>query len=219
VGAGEADVYRITAHTAGQAAVTLRTGYLHANGSKSVRLFLLDYALASNVLRIVSPMRSFRRMWDLGVPDIGGFEIHGIDLEALERRYPLALTEAIPPTRYAMLTPSTVRFNSSVGRDGSPSMDVEYEYLVEPDELTGAPGEEPVVPFRHRHVLANLALAYLFQDKGHPGAGAMGRLTAQGIAGMVIENRRNEGARGNTVGRIYPRTIFRGPGRWRGVFR
>ena len=75
-------------------------------------------------------------------------------------------------------------------------MRVEYDYIKRPAALANTPLEEPLVPLEHRHVIADLALAYLFMDKNDSRAAQVLQLAQAGLVTMAGENR----ARLSTIG-------------------
>ena len=198
----EFDVYRIATHTAGQTAATLDslfTGSTNTVAGYSLRK--LEYALASDVLRLISPMRMERAsLW----ASPGGL-IQGMDAGSLLVRYPLVTWLAAPPDAYAQMSETVVRFSSIGAVTPQATMRIEYDYLAAPAVLTNAANEEPVIPLTWRHILADIAVYYLWLDKNDARTDAAGLAAKLGLQAMARENRHRLAAVGDTFGHIAPR--------------
>jgi hypothetical protein len=184
---GDADVFRVSAHTGGQTGATLDSVYTGTtNTAATYTLMKLEYELASDLIRVVAPMRIFRST----PAGLRTYKIHGIDLNKLEEGYPLALIETGIPDYFAHVTETKVRFNRAGGLSATELVRIEYDYLYRPAVLTG-PGtsEEPVIPWDRRHVLADTALALLFSDKNDARASDMMALAQRGLQAMALDNK------------------------------
>ena len=192
---GHPDVFKVASHTSGTTSVTLDAAYTGTtNTAASYTLFRTDYNLATDVLRLVAPMRVYRNAgW--GARD--DYKIYMCDLDALEEGYPTALIDQGVPDYFAMVGETTqgtkrIRFNRCGGGASATTTvyRVEYEYLVVPTALT-SPGtaEVPLVPYEWRHVLADFLLAYLFGVKNDDRTAGVVQAAQQGLQGMARENR------------------------------
>ena len=192
------DVFRISAHTAGAAAATLDSVYTGEDAAAAAyKVFKLEYDLASDVLRVVSPMRAFRAERE--------YLIDGIDLLALDAGYPLALIESGMPTKFAAVDEDTVRFNRYGGITSTALIRVEYDYLYRPAVLTDA-ATEPVVPWQFRSVLSDWVTGWLMLDKADSRAGAMLDAARSGVVAMAQENRhKQQGQAASAFGAIRTR--------------
>jgi hypothetical protein len=197
---GHPDVFRISAHTAGSAALTLDGVYTGATASAaSFRLFKLEYDLAADLLRLIAPMRCYSENVS---------QIDGIDLVALDRDYPILYADAGTPDKFALVTDTKVRFNKYGGTTSTDLRRVEYDYHYRPDDLTDSGAEEPVVPREHRQVLADCALFYLLTTKSDVKAEGIGAQAKAGLMAMAADNRKKLSQLGEGMGRIYPRLDY-----------
>lgn len=198
---GQSDIYRVLAHADGATALTLDAPY---NGPAiapgNIDFMQLEYDLPADCIRILSPMRI-----DQGAETY----IDGVELSSLERDYPVSQIQGGPPTQFAYVTESRIRFNKFGPLAGqSPNaIRIEFDYIYRPADLT-TPGtaEEPIVPRHYRKVLADIALTYLFVDKNDDRAGTAGGLAKKGLAGMVAEQRSRMINYSRSTGLILPRS-------------
>jgi hypothetical protein len=190
----EPDVFRIAAHTAGQAAATLDEAYTgDTAAAKAYKVFKLEYDLPSNLLRLKGPMRQYREP---------PFKIDLAGVDELDLLAPLARVERGVPRRFAEVDENTVRFDRYVDE----LTRVEFDFLVRPAALTNSGAEEPVVPLQFRKTLADVGTFLLFLDKNDDRADSAGLLARNGLAAMALENRRRWAQISrNHIGRIFPR--------------
>jgi hypothetical protein len=194
---GQSDVYRVSAHTAGTAAVTLDsvyTGTTSATGAYSA--MQLEYSLAVDVLRVIAPMRIYAQ---------NKFEVDGVDLISLERDYPLAYVESGAPTKLAMVGEQKVRFNKYGGTTSTELMRLEYDYLQRPSVDLADDSTQPLMPLEHRQVLADLTLFYLLTAKSDLRAGDIGAMAKAGLSAMAKDNQARRAQMSRTVGAILTR--------------
>lgn len=190
-----ADVFKISAHTAGNTAATLDSVYTgDTAGTANYRLMQLEYSLASDCLKVISPMRVYQD---------SRYDVTGQDLREMEREWPLNLIEAGAPERFGMVNETTVRFNRYGSSEGD-LIRVDYDYMRRPDALTDSGSEEPLVPLTYRHVLADMTLYFLMMDKDDTRAAPIGLQAKSGLKAMSNENRSRWAYMGEP-GQIYPR--------------
>ena len=209
---GHPDIFRVSAHTSGTTSLTLDSVYTGTTASAaSYTLFRTDYNLATDVLRIVAPMRVYRNAGWAGRDD---YKIYMCDLDALEEAYPLGLIDQGVPDYFAMIGENTqgtkrIRFNRCGGGSGSSSTvyRVEYEYLIVPTALT-SPGtsEVPLVPYEWRHLLADYLVAYIFGVKNDERAGPAVQAAQNGLRGMSLEHRYKITTATRNLFKLLPRT-------------
>jgi hypothetical protein len=193
--AGLADVFRVQAHTSGTTGLTLDSVYTGpTSGTAGYQISQLEYTLAADILRLISPMRVYQEQE----------RIEGIDLEALDRDYPLSNIETGTPTRFAYVTESKIRFNKAGGLTSTDLRRVDYDYLAKPSDLLND-STEPVVPLHHRQVLADIALFYLFTSKNDDRAAAIGTQAKAGLQAMASDNRARVQQLGRIHGKLTPR--------------
>jgi len=206
---GFPEVFHVVDHTAGDTTLTLDQAYFQPSATDlGYLLFKLDYALASDVLRVVAPMRTYQ---NTGFWSRNDYKIYGTDLDSLEEEYPLPLIESGVPDLFSPIGEDVagirrVRFNRCGSLEPSTVYRVEYEYLVRPAPLT-SPGtaEEPLVPLEWRHVLADFTAAYLLGLKHDDRAGMVGQAAQRGLAGMAAENRYQKATATRNMFRLQPR--------------
>jgi hypothetical protein len=145
----------------------------------------LDYALATDVMRIISPMRV-----DEQNTNTDPYKVHEMDREKLETDYPLAGVTGGVPEVFTRLSPTHVRFNRLGSTVPDTWVRVQYDYLQRPTLLT-SPGitEEPLVPWEWRRVLADWALLWLFMDRNDSRADAVGLSAKNTLQAMARDNR------------------------------
>lgn len=196
------DIFRISAHTAAGTAATLDSVYTGStDATASYKLFKMQYDLASDVLRVNGPMTVFRD------GHRRKYEIDGVEMESLQRDYPLARVLSGVPESYAMVDEDTVQF-SRYGGDGSDTTDlirIEYGYLQRPSVLTDSGAEEPLVPWQFRHLLSDIGVFFLFLDKDDNRADGAGLLAKAGIKAMSVEHKKKITDVSRNFGKIMPR--------------
>jgi hypothetical protein len=178
------DLYRIAAHTSGTNTATLDTTWNNVTTTTSYLVGKLEYALAADVMRILSPMRSAGTNGNTDPT-----KIHEMDIEKLETDYPLAQVSSGMPEAFARVGLTQVRFNRFNSAIPDHYARVEYDYLQRPAMLT-SPGitEEPLVPWEWRRVLADWALLWLFMDRNDSRADAVGLSAKQTLQAMARDN-------------------------------
>lgn len=204
-----ADVYRISAHTAGSASITLDQAYQDATVTSAFTAAKLDYTLTSGIARLVEPFRVFQQQTAEG--NQAG-KIASMSSDELHRAFPLYRLENGVPTYFAIVSESssgvyTVRFN----KVPTANVRVEYEYVPYPTDLTSSPDTTPIVPREHRVTLVYGATYWLMVDKLDSRADAYFRLTQQKIQGMLLNRRREYDDSSDSFGKLVPRQdAFRG---------
>lgn len=196
---GHPDIFRVVTHIATTPTVVLDSVYTGPTGTLlTYKLFKTEYDLASDVVRVISPMRIHQGRVN---------EVDGVELSSLERDYPLTLIESGPPSQFAFVTESKIRFNRyGPAPDSSPNLiRLEYDYVYRPADLTGGASEEPIVPRQYRRLLADIALTFLFVDKNDDRAVMVSGLAKKGMQAMVKEQRSRMINYSRSLGAITPR--------------
>ncbi len=213
------DMHEVHAHTASTSTLTLFDTYTGPTDAAATFTFSkVSYELATDILKLVSPMRVFRP----GSYGMDTYKIYGCELDELEERYPLALLETGVPELFAyagqsgvlIQTGVRVRFSHSGPLDPTDLIRVEYEYMRRPPELT-SPGtsEEPRLPLHRRRILADIALAYLLGAKNDERSVLALEMAARSLKGMQRDNRRVRITNTAHNFRLFPRdTDRRRPG-------
>lgn len=192
------DIYRVSAHTAGQTTITLDSVYTTDSVTAGPCIIAkVEYTLASDILKIISPMRGTYVS-----------QVEGIDSLAMDREYPLSRVISGCPKAFSIVSETTtgvkVRF-SHYGSINGDYIRLEYDYLYRPADLTNAANEEPVIPPQFRRVLSDLALYFIHMDKNDSRADAAGVQAKSLIEAMAAENRNKLVQMSETFGKIQPR--------------
>jgi len=190
-----ADVFKISAHTAAATTATLDSVYTgDTDTAATFRLMKTDYSLASDCIKIISPMRSYQD---------NEYKIEYMDVREMEMQYPKHLITSGVPTYFGMVNETTVRFNKYGSADGD-LIRVDYDYQYQPADLTDNASEEPAVPLQYRHVLSDMGTWFLLCDKDDSKSDKMFLQAQSGIKAMANENRSRMNKAGD-IGRISPR--------------
>jgi hypothetical protein len=189
------DYYIISAHTSGTAAVTLDSPYTGStNAAATARIAPLEYQLASDVEKVLGPMRVQR----------SGTEINGVDLGELSRRFPLNTVGRGTPELYAMVGEQRVRFSHYPGDTSADLLRVEYDYKIRPPDLA-YDTNEPLIPKEYRRVLSDYVTTFILLDKEDAKKDVYAQMVSGGLLGMAKNNRRNQEGQGRRFGQIEPR--------------
>jgi hypothetical protein len=185
---GTGTVFKIATHTAGSASATLDQAYNGAtNGTAAYALYKTDYALASDLLHLASPMRltETNGVNNQYVEPGREFQIVGLIPRHMQSVFPLANAVAGVPFFFSHIAERTVRFNRYAGTS---KIRIDYLYAQRPAALTNSVSEEPVVPLQHRKILADIVTFWLLLDKNDDRAPDALTMAKQGLAGMALEN-------------------------------
>lgn len=192
------DVFRVISHTGGTATLTLDTVYTQAtNATASYKLMQLEYALPSDTLRLMGPMRGQHDSRE---------KVEGVSLAQLENDWPLQNVQGGMPTMFAPVGELKIRFNRY--GDDSPTGDLirlEFDYLARPADLTNDASSIPVVPLQWRHILADMAITYLYTTKNDDRATLVGSAAKAGLTAMALENRQKLQSMSRRFGKIRAR--------------
>lgn len=192
-----ADLFKISSHTAGNATATLDSVYTGpTNATEGYKVFQVDYALPTDVLRIISPMRVYR--------ELNRF-VNGIDQPQLEQHWPLSDTGSGIPQAYAQIGISTIRFSHYGSDTADDYMRVDFDYLQKPADLTDSAASVPLVPFEWRRILADYVCARIMVAKGDNRADGFALQFLGGVKAMARENRHRLQVGGFEPGHLFPR--------------
>lgn len=201
------EVFKIATHTAGVAAATLDSPYTGpSDAANSYKLMKVTYQLDTAVSAVTGPMVGFR----------SNPKINGVSPERMDELYPFPDLSTGIPLAFALEDIQTVRFSHGGRTDGF-KMRVEYPYRPHVTDLTDDSNSIPLVPTEWRHILADMALTYVFLDKNDDRSNAVALAARTGLAGMLKENRRRLVKMNKDTGHIYPRSHKLG--QQRGVLR
>jgi hypothetical protein len=164
------------------------------------KIFRLEYDLASDVLRLLSPMRVYQD---------NRIKIHGMSVEVMHNQWPLSTPLAGVPSGFAMVGDQKVMFSHYAGDASTDRIRIEYDYLKKPSILANTTNEEPLIPIQYRKVLADYGLFFLFMDKNDNRADATGMMARATLRAMTVENRKRMSAITSNFGRIITRQAER----------
>ena len=190
------EVFTIATHTAGAVDATLDSPFTGPTivGS-GYRLMKVTYALDAAVDAVTGPMVGYR----------DNPKINGVSPERMDELWPLPNLMPGIPMGFSLEDPQTVRFSHG-GRTDGYSMRVEYPYRPLVTDLEDSDTSIPLVPAQWRHILADMALAYVYLDKNDDRSNAVALAARTGLAGMLKENRRRLSKINKNTGHIYPRS-------------
>lgn len=188
------DVFRVSAHADSSTTATLDSVYTgETDTAASYRLMKLQYTIDNSAIKLIAPMTGYKT----------GFKIYGMSLDRMEFEYPLANISGGIPTVFADVDEDTVRFNKYASVDQGDLIRIDYDYIVRPDDLADD-SNTPLVPLQYRHILSDMTLYFLFNDKGDEAAIQIGLQAKAGIRAMARENA-NRWAKIGRMGKIVPR--------------
>lgn len=191
---GHADVFRVSTHTAATTGAVLDSVYTgDTDAAVAYRVAKLEYDLDPSDFRsMVSPMRVYQD---------NRFRINGMEAEALDSEWPLDLQQKGIPRAFAMVGETKVRFSHYVDT----LVRLDYPYVVEPADLIDDASSIPIVPRQYRHMLADFALALLYEQKDDDRSAARLAAAQAGIRAMFREQRTRMLRQSDGIGVIRPR--------------
>lgn len=188
------DVFKIATYGAGSGTIVFDAPYTgETNLTGGCRAMKVDYDLDTDVVALISPMTTHRS----GLID-------GLPPEGMDINYPLQNTGAGVPSKFALEAPRVVRFNKGGDTNGL-KIRVDYRYKAAVTAMIDAEDDYPLVPLQFRHLLADMALTYLYMDKNDDRATSSATSARAGLSVMVKENKRRVARMSGKVGHIYPR--------------
>jgi hypothetical protein len=130
---GRQEFFKVTAHTASNPSVTLDSIYTDESGTMPMIFYKMEYALASGILRLITPMRIYR-LQSFDTDNTG--HVDHIALDTLYQDYPMHLLRRTLPTKFAQVYRDqigtvTIRFNWVTEKQ----VRLEYEYIPIPKTL------------------------------------------------------------------------------------
>lgn len=175
---GHPDVFTIASVGGGSATLdSIYTGPTDA--AAEYELLHVDYDLSASVQAIISPIISFRE----------NPQLFGTTSERMDFLFPMQRLSSGVPKAFALVSETRVRFSHGGLTDGT-SMRMEYRYRPVASDLSNDPGSIPLIPQQYRHLLADMALVYVYTDKNDDRLASVGTSARMGLTAMVKENRR-----------------------------
>lgn len=177
-------------------AVTLDSPYTGpTSAATTFKATRLTYFLNANVSALLSPIRSFRE----------NPQIMGMSPERMDTLFPVGYRSMSGvPQAFALEDEQTIRFSHG-GRDDDVSMRMEYRYRPAVVDLAYDVSSIPLVPIQYRHVLSDMTLVYLYNDKNDDRLAAIGTSVRSTLGAMTRENKRRLTKMDMNVGKIFPR--------------
>lgn len=192
---GWPDVFKVSAHTAGTAAMTLDSVYTgDTNATATYKLFDVEYDLPADFARLYAPLRAHQG---------GPHEVYSLSLREFNEQFPISQIQTGIPDRFTFMDSNTLRFNRYIAADDD-YVRLDVPYMATVTDLTDSGSEEPLVPARYRHVLADLGTYFLMFDKEDPKTEGMLAQAKSGLKAMQNEQDARV-ARMGYPGRILPR--------------
>ena len=182
---------RVEVHPPDTYDITWDAPWVDASGSITGAFWKLDYTLPADVLRVLDPIRAFQQ----GPDQARCGEITGIDRLQMERAWPIRSVAMGVPNAYAVIAERTLRFN----RPAHAPIRIEVDFMQVPPVLYDNANSVPREPLEYRHVLCDIALAYLLVDKDDSRA----MTAAQAAARRLLSMQRREQAIGTQIASDY----------------
>jgi len=182
----EGAFYIFASHVADATAFTLDGPIVSdTNAAASFRAYKTDYTLLDDVIRLISPMRVYRRSF------VQPSEVALIERNAFDRDFPKpnGFIKAVPT--HATLVHEidgqmVIRFNSWMDEQ----IRIEYDYIPFPTVLTASPDTTPLLPREDRVALAYAAIHQILEDKNDNKADKYFGLTQNKLRAMLLANQK-----------------------------
>lgn len=172
------DVFIVQAHAG--TGVTLDSVYTGpTNAAASYQALKMTYTLDANAQALMSPITSFRE----------NPQIYGMSPERMDQLFPLSRLLSGVPMAFALENEGTIRFSHGGRTDGT-SMRMEYVYRPQVQDLINSSSSFPLVPIEHRHVLSDMTLVYIYNDKNDDRMQAIGTSVRSTLGAMTSDNTR-----------------------------
>jgi len=179
------EFYILTAHIADAVGFTLDGPFLGKTGSYTFRAYKTDYALASNIVRLISPFRVYRSSY------MHPSEVALIERNAFDRDFPKpnGFVQGVP-THATIIYEDDGQLYVRFNRWMDEQIRVEYDFIPIPAALTIAPDVTPIIPREDRIVLAYGAIHMILEDKNDDRADRYFQLTQSKLHSMVLANQK-----------------------------
>lgn len=182
------DFYRIAAHTAGSATVTLESAFSAPTiAADTFNFYKTIYDLGTDVLRLCAPIRIYRAT---GFDEAEDGKIYGVDVDTLDEKWPIYRLHSGVPDRYAEMYQSETEYLIRMNKFVIEEMKVDLDYIPVPADLTDSSSSIPLIPKQKRIVLEYATAYFLCQEKQHQDMQNYFTLTEKTLRAM-----RDEGAR------------------------
>jgi hypothetical protein len=196
----EAEFYIFQTHTADSTSFTLDGPFVGDDGTYTFRAYKVDYDLTTDVVRLISPFRVYRRGYRQPA------EVAIIERNAFDRDFPKpnGFVQGVP--NFATIIHEsdgtfTVRFNRWMDEE----IRIEYDYIPLPTALTADPDTTPILPREDRIVLAYGAVHMILEDKNDDKADRYFGLTQSKLTSMRLANQKQMRNTNLTGAMIVPR--------------
>jgi hypothetical protein len=181
----EAEFYIFSTHTADSTSFTLDGPFVGETGTYNFRAFKTDYALASDIVRLISPFRVYRQGYRH--PQ----EVALIERNAFDRDFPKpnAFIQGVP-THATIIHENDGEYIIRFNRWMDEEIRIEYDYIPIPAALTADPDVTPILPREDRIVLAYGAIHMIMEDKNDDRSDRYYNLTQAKLNSMVLANQK-----------------------------
>lgn len=199
------ECYRISAHTGTSTSATLDSIYVNTSGAGlSCVIFLIDYDLDPNILRLVAPFTAYKSN-DYYRDNCANIDM--IDPSEFARTFPINQLNEGTPNRFSQIykTNDTMKPRIRINKIPDQLMRAEYNYIAVPADLTDSDSSIPLVPIDHRITLGYYGAYFLALDKNDNRAPEYRELAK---AGIIALKRAGQVEKMNTdqfYGRMIPR--------------
>lgn len=192
---GYGENYIVATHAVGTTEITLDAPYTGpTNASINFSAMKTTYDLGVEVASLMSPIVSFKE----------NPQIFGVSPERMDYLFPVSRLSAGVPVAFCLEDERTIRFSHG-GRLDAVGMRVEYRYRPVVADLIASADSIPIVPTHYRHVLADMTLVYLLNDKNDDRAVFIGTAVRSTLLAMTAENKRRALKMDQHLGQIHPR--------------
>ena len=175
-------MYRISAHTAGTATLTLDATYVEDQTSGAATIFQDEYSLASTAMRVWDPLY-LRGQFEGELPIIGIKEFKARDGQHISVMGP-------PEAATEIRRDSSGYMRLQLAPWSEDRVNIEYDYTVFHDlDFTGAgAGDTPKLPREDRWIIGERALWTLFRNKDDSLADSAWKRAEAGINSLRDKN-------------------------------
>lgn len=135
--------------------------------------------LSASVQAVIGPI----------ISSYGNPQIFGTTPERMDFLFPTVRLQGGGPVAFCLESETRLRFSHG-GRTDGKRIRMEFRYRPIVAALENTSISVPLVPAQYRHLLADMALVYMFSDKNDDRLASVGQSARAGLMAMVKENKR-----------------------------